>query len=382
MSLIGSYFRIDYFSAMISVFILFFTALTVVYSAGFMRGRRGLPGYYLYIALTAASSICAVLASHLFVLLVCWGLSGILLYLLVNYEGTESAAAAAKKALIIIGGTDALLLLGILLIWKTTGTLHMGGMRMELSGAGAYAALACLLAAAFAKAGGMPFHSWIPDVCESVQAPVSAFLPASLDKLLGIYFLARISLTIFNMTSAMNNILMFAGSVSIIAAGLTALMQQDMKRLLGFCAVSQAGYMILGIGTGNPVGIAGGIFHMLNYTVCKSCLFFAAGLAEKQSGTADIRFMGGLARYMPVTFATFFVSSLALSGVPPLNGFFSKWMIYQSLIENGRSGGFAWIIWLSAAVFGSALTLAYLMKLVHAVFLCRRGEMNMPLLRK
>jgi formate hydrogenlyase subunit 3/multisubunit Na+/H+ antiporter MnhD subunit len=163
--------------------------------------------------------------------------------------------------------------------------------------------------------------------------------------------------------------LMAVGSFTIVAAVMMALVQHDLKRLLGYHAVSQVGYMVLGIGTGNPIGIAGGIFHMLNHAIYKSCLFLSAGAVEKRTGTSDLDKLGGLAKVMPVTFLTFMIASFAISGVPPFNGFASKWVIYQGVIENGKSGGVLWIVWLIAAMFGSALTLASFMKLLHAVFL-------------
>ncbi len=129
--------------------------------------------------------------------------------------------------------------------------------------------------------------------------------------------------------------------------------------------------MVLGIGTGIPVAIAGGIFHMLNNAIYKSSLFLGGGSVEQRMKTTDLDRLGGLAKVMPVTFITFFIAALSISGVPPFNGFFSKWMVYQGVVELGKFGGAGnlWILWLLAAMFGSALTLASFMKLVHATFL-------------
>ena len=152
----------------------------------------------------------------------------------------------------------------------------------------------------------------------------------------------------------MSTFLMAMGSLTIICAVMMALVQHDLKRLLGYHAVSQVGYTVLGIGTGNPVGIAGGIFHMLNNAVYKSCLFLSAGAVEKKTGTTDLDKLGGLSKTMPVVYMSFLIASLAISGVPPLNGFVSKWMIYLGIIETGRQGNHLWIVWLMAAMFGSA----------------------------
>ena len=263
------------------------------------------------------------------------------------------------------------MIFGVGLLWKTTGTFAMSDITVSLNGVLPYTAFLCILIASFAKAGAVPFHSWLPDVAEDGPASVTAYLPASLDKLLGIYLLMRISLDIFVMNSVSNTILLTVGAVTIVFAVLAALVQHDLKRLLGYHAVSQVGYMVLGIGTANPIGIAGGLFHMVNHALYKSCLFLGAGAIEKRTHTTDLSNLGGLSKYMPVTFLSFLIASFAISGIPPLNGFFSKWMIYQGIIELGNGKNPLWIIWLIAAMFGGALTVASFVKLIHAIFLSR-----------
>ncbi|NQT27999.1 MAG: hypothetical protein HQ570_00185 [Candidatus Omnitrophica bacterium] len=369
MSLIEQFFKFDNLSIFVGIFIGIFSLLTIIYSVGFMNKGKELIRYYLYIVLTLLASLGAVFSNNIILFMVFWGFLGMLLYLLIGFGKKDQTPATAKKAFIIIGGTDALMLLGLAFIWKISGTFQIDKMSISLNTHIAVLAYLYLAAGAFAKAGAMPFHTWVPDAAEDGPTPVTAFLPASLDKLLGIYFLARLSLNIFQMDSGMNTFLMVIGSITIVAAVMMALIQHDLKRLLGYHAVSQVGYMVLGIGTGNPIGIAGGLFHMLNHAIYKSCLFFSAGSVEKKAGTTDLGKLGGLAKAMPITFVTFLIASLAISGVPPFNGFASKWMIYQGIIETAKSGGWLWIVWLVSAMFGSALTLASFMKLIHAVFL-------------
>jgi len=362
-------FRLDPLSYFVGGFVVFFTFLTVVYSLGFMKGKKGLPAYYIYIFLTAAASLGAVFANHLVVFIVFWGILGALLYLLIQFGDQPRTSATAQKAVIIVAGTDAFMVLGTAIIWLLSRTFDMSHMHIPLDSNLAGAAFLFFVMGAFAKSGAMPFHTWVPDTAEDAPTSVTAFLPAALDKLLGIYFLARICLDIFQLNQPAQIFLMAIGSLTIIAAVMMALVQHDLKRLLGYHAVSQVGYMILGIGTGNPIGIAGGLFHMLNNAVYKSCLFLSSGAVEKQAGTTDLDKLGGLVKTMPITFVTFLIASLAIAGVPPLNGFASKWMIYQGVIETGRLGGHLWLLWLMVAMFGSALTLASFMKLIHAVFL-------------
>jgi NADH:ubiquinone oxidoreductase subunit 5 (subunit L)/multisubunit Na+/H+ antiporter MnhA subunit len=365
----AAYFKFDNLSYFVGLFVMVFSLLITHYSLGYMRPAKNLPLYYLYIFLTMLASLGVVFANNLVLFMVFWGFLGLLLYLLISFGDKEHTSATAKKAFIIIGGTDAFMLLGLAFIWYLTGTMKMDEMSIALNSKTAISAYLCLAAGALAKAGAMPFHTWVPDTAEDAPTPVTAFLPASLDKLLGIYFLARITLYMFQMNLFMNNVLMAIGSITIIAAVMMALVQHDFKRLLGYHAVSQVGYMVLGIGTGNLIGIAGGLFHMLNNAIYKSCLFLSGGTVEKRTGTSDLDKLGGLAKLMPITFVTFIIASLAISGTPPLNGFASKWMIYQGIIESGRNGGYLWIIWLTAAMLGSALTLASFLKLIHAIFL-------------
>ena len=370
----GAYiiFIADNLSAFISIAIALFAFLITIYSCGFVEKAFG--RYFGYVLMTLGSSFGVVFSNDLLLFLVFWGFLALLLYLMVNLQGTDGSAAASKKAFIMIGGTDAVMIFGIGLIWQMTGTFSMNAIRLPLNGALPYIAYISLTVAAFAKAGAMPFHSWLPDVAEDAPTPVTAYLPASLDKLLGIYLLAKISLHLFIMNNISNLVLLVVGSVTIVLAVVLALIQHDMKRLLGYHAVSQVGYMILGIGTGSAIGIAGGLFHMLNNAVYKSCLFLSGGNVEKRTGTTDLNRLGGLAKYMPVTFACFLVASLSISGIPPFNGFVSKWMIYQGIIESGGTANGLWIVWLVAAMFGSALTIASFMKLLHAIFLGRKSE--------
>jgi len=373
-------FKLDALNGFVALAVGLFSILIILYSGKFMQGRKGLVQYYSYIVLTAITSVGAVLANNLVLLLVLWGFLGLTLYLLINM-GKPGSETVAKKTFIIVGGSDVLMLLGICIIYYLTGTFQMDKIKISLSTTyyllPTFAYL-CIAVACFAKAGAMPFHSWIPDCAETALVPVVAYLPASLDKLLGIYLLARITLDLFVMNTAMNIFLMLIGAFTIIAAVMMALIQHNMKRLLGYHAVSQVGYMVLGIGTGNPIGIAGGIFHMLNHAIYKSCLFLTSGNVEKETGTVDLDKLGGLSKAMPLTYICCLIASLSISGVPPFNGFVSKWMVYQGLINQLQASSFKLqitaVLCLVAAMFGSGLTLASFMKLIHATFLGQRAN--------
>ena len=362
--------RSYHFSSFILLFITLFGVLISLYSVRFMAGKPRLREYYAYLLWTIGASSGAALSDNLLVFLVFWGALALLLYGFLSLGSYQ----VATKGLFIIGAADFALILGVLLLYRVSGTLEMSQMgKIPLLGPLPIFAFILLTIGAIAKAGTLPFHTWIPDAAEAAPLPVMAFLPASLDKLLGIYFLSRICLDFFRLTpnSGLSILLMFIGSFTIIAAVMMALIQHNLKKLLSYHAISQVGYMVLGVGTGIPVGMAGGIFHMLNHAIYKCCLFLGGGSVEHRTGTTDLGRLGGLARLMPLSFITFLIAALSISGVPPFNGFFSKWMVYQGVIELGEQGGGGnlWIVWLLAAMFGSALTLASFMKLIHATFL-------------
>ncbi|NQT75530.1 MAG: hypothetical protein HQ566_03290 [Candidatus Omnitrophica bacterium] len=374
---------VDGLSRFIVLGIGFFGALVTLYSLRFMASYKNVSTYYTYIIWTIGLSILAAVSNNIIVLLTAWGFLGFTLYMLINVAG-PAAASAGKKTFIIVGGSDSLMIMGFAIVWLITGELNLSNIKIAIDSSLSFWAFLLIAIGAFAKAGAMPFHTWIPDTAKEAPIPVTAFLPASLDKLLGIYLLARLVLNVFILNSFSYALLMAIGAITIIAAVMMALVQHDFKKLLGYHAVSQVGYMVLGIGTGNPIGIAGGLFHMVNNTIYKSCLFLTGGNVQHKTKTSDLDSLGGLAKIMPITFFSALIAALSISGVPPFNGFFSKWMVYQAVIEKGKEGGVLWIFCIVAAVFGSGLTLASFIKLIHAMFLGKakdatRNEVSWPM---
>jgi formate hydrogenlyase subunit 3/multisubunit Na+/H+ antiporter MnhD subunit len=369
-------FRLDAMSGFMLLFAALFCVLIVLFSFRYMRGKDGTRGYYLYLLLGLACANGVLLAANLVVMLFFWGFLLVIVYglLLVGREGSSKVAA---KALVVVGLSDFAMLLGIALLLCRGGWVHTApSAPLPLTDPAMILAFLLVTAGALAKAGSMPFHSWIPAAGETAPATVMAYIPASLDKLLGIYLLVRLSVYMFDVGSnpVIRNVLMAVGSVTILGAVLMALVQKRMMKLLSFHAVSQVGYMVLGIGTGIPVGIAGGLFHMLNHAIYKTGLFLSAGSVEHWAKTDEIDKLGGLARQMPLTFVSFLVAAFAISGVPPLNGFVSKWMVYQGVIGLAHEGSRLYPVFLIAAMLGSVLTLASFMKLLHAVFFGQRPE--------
>ncbi|MCK5065809.1 MAG: NADH dehydrogenase [Bacteroidales bacterium] len=368
-------FSLDGLSKLILLFMSLFSLLVAIYSVNY-KAAGAMRNYHAWFLITLGFSYGAVLANNLLLFLICWGILGISLYRLVHGKD-EKSSAAAKKTLVLIGASDGIMILGIAIIWRVTGTLNMDEIALPTSDLVRTVACLSLLVGSFTKAGAFPFHTWVPDYSESAPATSSAYLPASLDKLLGIYFLARITTQLFVIGDWMRFVLLTIGVVTIITAVMMALVQHNYKRLLGFHAVSQVGYMILGFGLGSMIGIAAGLFHMINHATYKCGLFLAAGAVEQQSGKEELEDLGGLSRAMPLTFFATLVFALSISGIPPFNGFASKWMIYQGIIDFGQGTGISnqlWIVWLGLAVLGSALTLASFIKYTGGIFLGRRQK--------
>jgi len=360
--------RVDSLSGFILFAASVFAVLIVIYSIGFMRDKSRLKEYYSYILWTSGAAAAALLADNLVFFLIGWEVTSVLLFFLITIGGEESREAAGKT-FVMIGFSDCAILLGIILLWQILGTLRISDINAVAINSGSMTFIYILfLIGAIVKAGAIPGHSWIPKAAESAPASIMAYLPASLDKLLGIYLLARISLDMFILNEALKLLLLIIGAVTIILAVMMALVQHNLKKLLAFHAVSQVGYMFMGIGTGVPIGIVGGLFHMLNNALYKCCLFLGAGAVEKRAETTELEELGGLSSAMPITFVTMLIAAFAISGVPPLNGFASKWLIYQGTIEIGQP------IFLLAAMFGSALTLASFIKVIYSVFLGRKPE--------
>jgi formate hydrogenlyase subunit 3/multisubunit Na+/H+ antiporter MnhD subunit len=375
-----SVFSIDHLSKLITLFIAIISLLITLYSLLY-KGHHQIRHYYAYLLITLGFSFGATLANNLILFLVCWGILGLTLYKLIRSHD-EGSSQAAKKTLVIIGSSDGIMILGIAILWRITGTLNMDEISLPTGNALEVTAFLALIIGSFTKAGAFPFHTWIPDYAQHAPASSSAYLPASLDKLLGIYFLARITTGLFEMGEWMRFILLTLGVITIITAVMMALVQHNYKRLLGFHAVSQVGYMVVGFGLGSLIGIAAGLFHMINNAIYKGGLFLVAGAVEQQTGKEELDEVGGLSRSMPLTFLAAIIFALSISGIPPLSGFASKWMIYQGIIDFGQGTGLCanlWIVWLSLAVLGSALTLASFIKFTGGIFLGRRpGEGAAP----
>ncbi len=362
----------------ILLFAMGFGLLISIYSLKDTSAPRQSNIFYGALLLAVGGSAGILLTGHLVFLLIFWEIVTAALYLLIITGGTQ-CRFAATKSFAMLGASDGALLLGVGMVWVlSAGAFQFTGLHLPTDSGLSIVAFLLLMLAAVTKAGAMPLHTWLPTSGECTQASIMAILPAALDKLLGIYLLVIIVKEIFLLQSGLLSfILSLIGAATVILAVMVAMVQHNLKKLLSYHAISQVGYMILGIATMTPVGIAGGVFHMLNHAIYKCCLFLCGGAVEQAAGTAELDKLGGLGKKMPWTFVACLVASLSISGIPPFNGFVSKWMVYQGLIQTGSESGIAasfWPVWLLAAMFGSALTLASFVKILHSIFLSRKPD--------
>jgi NADH-quinone oxidoreductase subunit L len=362
---VGVEILIDPLSVVMMLIVSGVGGLIVWYSMGYMAGDDEERRYFAYMSLFVFSMLLLVQSGNFLLLLVGWGLVGLASYLLIGFwHHRPEAVAAAKKAFVMNAIGDATFALAaVLLIWET-GTLELLGVFGQVDGLSDtmvnLVALG-LLGGAVAKSAQIPLHTWLPDAMEG-PTPVSALIHAATMVTAGVYLLVRAH-PIFEVAVDVQHIAAVLGALTLLAAGLIALVQWDIKRVIAYSTMSQIGYMFLGAGIG-AYGFA--IFHLLTHAFFKALLFLAAGvvihhLADEQ----DIRRMGGLRKTLPRTHLAFLIGTLALAGLPPLAGFWSKDAILASALATG--GGLGWTLFVMGLA-GALLTGAYSFRLYYGVF--------------
>ena len=311
----------------IMVFVVTSVSLLVqIYSVGYMHGDRGYARYFASMSLFTAAMLGLVLASNLLQLFVHWELVGLASYLLIGFWfDRPAAAAAAKKAFIVTRFGDFAFLLAVLLIWSKTGALDIAEINdLAIHGMIGSAVLTGftlgLFSGAIGKSAQFPLHIWLPDAMEG-PTPVSALIHAATMVVAGVYLIARFFPSFESAPAQVLDLVAYTGGFTALLAASLGLVQTDIKRVLAYSTISQIGYMVLALGV---FGFAAAIFHLFTHAFFKALLFLGAGSVNHATGTFDMRRMGGLRNYMPITYWTFVIGSLSLAGVFPLAGFWSK----------------------------------------------------------
>ena len=319
--------RIDGLTAVMLLVVTSVSTLVHIYSQGYMDGDPGYGRYYCYLTVFTASMLGLVLASNILQIFVFWELVGLCSFLLIGFWFHKpTAAAAAKKAFLTTRVGDVGFMIGILIIWSRTNphTFDIATIQaVAASGAIGSTALTLFALGVFAGAAGksaqVPLHIWLPDAMEG-PTPVSALIHAATMVAAGVYLVARF-FPVFAASSGALHTVAWIGAITAIVAATMGIVNPDIKKVLAYSTISQLGYMMLSLGSGAYIAA---IFHLMNHAFFKASLFLGSGSVNHGTNTFDMRRMGGLRRTMPITFVTFVIASLSLSGVPPFSGFYSK----------------------------------------------------------
>ena len=340
-----------------------FVALGIqVYSWSYMAGDPRFAWYFAVHALFAAAMLALVLADNLLFLYIAWELVGMCSYLLIGfwYE-RRPAAEAAKKAFVTTRIGDVGLLIGLLLLFRETGTFEISAIFDQAGGLsqGVITASALLIfLGAMGKSAQFPLHTWLPDAMEG-PTPVSALIHAATMVAAGVYLVARM-FPLFEMSETAMLVVTSVGLLTALMAGTMSLVMTDLKRILAYSTVSHLGLMVMTLGAG---GFVAAMFHLIVHAFAKAMLFLSAGSVSHGTGKLDVRDMGGLARRMPLTALCFTVGAMALAGLPPLSGFFSKDEVLLAVWE-GRHP-----VFLALALVAVFLSALYMARVLFRVFL-------------
>jgi len=324
--------RLDGLTAMMLVVVTAVSFLVQFYSQEYLAGDRGLARYFAEISLFTMAMLGLVLADNLLMAFIFWELVGLCSYLLIGFwfdrespvPDQLSPRAAAMKAFLITRLADVGFLLALILIWTEAGTFNIQEL-IELAHSGSLSQTVLLLfclgifCGAAGKSAQFPLHTWLPDAMAG-PTPVSALIHAATMVAAGVYLVGRL-FPIFEATDHALTVVTYIGAITAVLAATMGMTMHDIKRVLAYSTISQLGYMMLALGV---FGYVAAFFHLMTHAFFKALLFLGSGSVSHATNTFDMRLMGGLRRYMPLTFATFVIGSLSLAGIFPLAGFWSK----------------------------------------------------------
>lgn len=328
---------IDPLSSLMLVVVTSVATLVILYSLGYMKGDEGFSRYFAYISLFTFSMLGLVLSNNYFEMFAFWELVGLCSYLLIGFWFHKpSAADASKKAFITNRWADFGFMVGIILLFVNFGTFNFGELAGLIPGAEGFG-LALIAALIFigpiGKSAQFPLHVWLPDAMEG-PTPVSALIHAATMVAAGVYLIAR-GFILFESVPEVLTAMAYVGGFTAIFAATIALVQDDIKKILAFSTLSQLGYMVMAMGLGS---LTAGMFHLTTHAFFKALLFLGAGSVIHALEDQNIFHMGGLKSKMPITTWTFVIGSLALAGIFPLSGFWSKDEILTAALTSGHTG--------------------------------------------
>ena len=367
---IGMGILLDPISVMMLVVISTVSLMVHLYSFGYMKGEKGFQRYYAFLSLFTLSMLGLVVATNIFQMYVFWELVGVSSFLLIGFYYTKpEAVAASKKAFIVTRFADLFFLIGILIYGYYAETFSFTPATGALVAAGAMIplALGLMFVGGAGKSAMFPLHIWLPDAMEG-PTPVSALIHAATMVVAGVYLVARMFPIFIGYAPDVLPIIAIVGAVTAFYAASVACVQSDIKRVLAFSTISQIGFMMVALGvctSADPhhggLGYMSGMFHLFTHAMFKALLFLGAGSIIHAVHSNEMSAMGGLRKYMPITHITFLVACLAIAGIPPFSGFFSKDEILTACFQFSPIMG-----WVMTGI--AAMTAFYMFRLYFGIF--------------
>lgn len=372
---LGISLMVDSFSAMMILLISCLAYLIMIYSIGFIKEKK--VKYYILFLFLVAGMMGMVMTADLFNLYVFFEITSIASYALAVFNKKDASIEAGFKYLIIgtVGGV--FVLLGIILTYQMTGSLNLAQIALKFSSLPRmirYTIFSFYLIGFGTKAALVPLHTWMPDVYSYSLASFSALSSALIIKV-SLYSLIRISYTLFGVefitSEKVNFILIFLGVITFLVAHLLAYQQKSLRRLLGYSSIAQMGYLLLAFSLGTEKGIISANYHLLNHAVIKSTLFLGAGIFTLNTGSYGLEGLKGLGKRLPYISLVFSCACFAIIGLPPFNGFISKWLLVEALLEKDH------LVVSFLILVGTVLSLLYYLRVIKFLYSESEGEIQL-----
>jgi proton-translocating NADH-quinone oxidoreductase chain N len=367
-TLIGSnLFQADKLAVFMALVSSLVGAIIVLYSFGYIAPYSNQDEYYFMVVLFLGAMMGLVFSGNLILLFLFWEITAIACWRLIGFFREKDFVVRADKAFLVTVFGALVMLLGFFLVYQQTGSFDLNVIKEALSG-GYVSNLAVMLIlfGILSKSATLPLHTWLPDAGVA-PSPVTALLHAAVLVKIGVYVFARLFVVTMPLNEIWHTAVPVIAAISALVSAGAALIDTNMKRIIAYSTISQIGFIFLGLSVGNMIGLAGGLLYILMHGLAKGGLFLCAGIVEHNTHTKDITRLGGLFKVMPITAVSFLLCAFSVMGIPPLGGFFSKYMVITGAINQGN-------LWITGAfILGAFLTIIYLFRLFHMIFM---GEMK------
>jgi proton-translocating NADH-quinone oxidoreductase chain N len=349
------------------------SAIIILYSFGYISHYENQNEYYSMVVLFLGAMMGLVFSGNLILLYIFWEITSITSWRLIGFFRGKTYVAKANKAFLVTVFGSLVMLIGFIIIYQQTSSFDLSVIK-EAARANPIPNIVVLLilVGIFSKSATLPFHTWLPDAGVA-PSPVTALLHAAVLVKIGVYVFARIFLATFTPAEVWSTAVPAVALISTIVSAGAALVETDLKRIIAYSTISQIGFIFFGLAIGNKMAVAGALLYILMHGLAKAGLFLSAGIVEQNTKTKDITRLGGLITTMPVTALSFLLCAASVIGVPPLGGFFSKYMLFAGAVQKGP-------LWIVLAFLAAAfMTILYLFRVFNLVFL---GQAHTPPVRE